>query len=321
MSCYSPLLGVPVEFENGVVKRYQIQGRYEPIAKERIDPRCIKIPCGHCLGCRLDYSRQWADRMILELDHTGKGCFMTLTYNDENVPKVFDDDMFYGLTLSKKDCQDFMKRLRKAFTGTEIRFYACGEYGSNTRRPHMHIICFGISLDDFPDREIKGMNELGQSHFISKKLERIWNKGFCLIADVSYKTCAYVSRYVQKKAFNDLVEWYQEPEFSLMSRRPGIGAYYLKEHPNCIDLTKIYLKDSNGSVSVRPPKYFLNKLMETNNFADAFKVLALKEQMTELASDKELLKLQKTELNYYEMLDIEQEELYNRTKILCKLRA
>ena len=115
MSCYSPLLGVPVEFENGVVKRYQIQGRYDPIAKERIDPRCIKIPCGHCLGCRLDYSRQWADRMILELDHTGKGCFLTLTYNDENVPRVFDDDEYYGLTLSKKDCQDFMKRLRKSF--------------------------------------------------------------------------------------------------------------------------------------------------------------------------------------------------------------
>lgn len=317
MSCYHPLLGVPDERNADGKLVYKIQGAYDPTAKERIDPRCLRIPCGHCLGCRLDYSRQWADRMMLELEHTGKAVFLTLTYNNENVPIACDDlGQPVGLTLSKRDCQLFMKRLRKEFKDKELRFYACGEYGSNTRRPHMHLIVFGIDLDDFPDREVKGMNELGQSHFISKKLEKIWNKGFTLLADMSWKTCAYVSRYVMKKAFNDLVEWYQEPEFSLMSRRPGIGAYYFDEHKDMFEYSSIYLSSKDGSVKVGIPKYFLKKLEQS----DPDKYAELMEARKDFANDRELLMMQKTELSFAEELEIQEEKVYNKTKVLSKLR-
>ena len=85
MSCYNPWLGVPdYEYLTEEGKRsYKITSRYDPQLKQMY-PGSIAIPCGHCIGCRLDYSRSWADRMMLELDHTKKAVFVTLTYDNED---------------------------------------------------------------------------------------------------------------------------------------------------------------------------------------------------------------------------------------------
>lgn len=318
MSCYHPYLGRPDY--RGDVKRYKIQGWFDPSIA---DPKDIRIPCGKCIGCRLDYSRQWADRMMLELDHSKKAIFATFTYNQENVPTVVDDiDMPIGYTLWKPDFQDFMKRLRsrKKFEDREIRFYAAGEYGSNTRRPHYHAIIFGIGLDDFEDKKPKGMNELFQQYFISKEFEDIWQKGFTLISNVSWRTCAYVSRYVMKKAFADDIEFWQVPEFSIMSRRPGLGAYYFEKNPNCVDKSSIYLRSPDGSVKVGIPKYFLNKLRDSDNLADVIKYYWIIDQRKEFASDKMMLELSKTNLSYIEELEVQENELIDKVGILNKIR-
>ena len=233
MSCYHPIAAYPDYSErtsNGKVA-YKLFGRYDPDCR-LVDPKVIAVPCGRCIGCRLDYSRQWADRMMLELEHTGKAIFVTLTYDNDHVPQIEGQEGEFGsLTLDKIDLQLFFKRLRKKFSDKEIRYYACGEYGENTLRPHYHAIIFGLALEDFPDRVPLGRNELGQLHYKSAVFQRIWSNGFIVLADVSWKTCAYVSRYVQKKVFagkqimSDVFG--AEPEFSLMSRRPGIGAFYL----------------------------------------------------------------------------------------------
>ena len=75
----------------------------------------VEIPCGRCLGCRLDHADMWATRITMEAKEWSKNCFVTLTYNnalDEsgkpNLPINEKGDM----TLKKKDLQDFMKRLR-----------------------------------------------------------------------------------------------------------------------------------------------------------------------------------------------------------------
>lgn len=318
MSCYHPYLGRPDY--RGDITRYKITGWYDPSIA---DPKDIRIPCGKCIGCRLDYSRQWADRMMLELDHSKKAIFATFTYNQKNVPTVVDDiDMPVGYTLWKPDFQDFMKRLRsrKKFEDREIRFYASGEYGSNTRRPHYHAIIFGIDLDDFEDCKPKGMNELHQQYYISKEFEDIWEKGFTLISEVSWQTCAYVSRYVMKKAFADDIEYWQVPEFSLMSRRPGLGAYYFEEHKDCLDYSSIYLRSKDGSVKVGVPKYFLNKLKESDNLADVIKYYWLQDQRKEFASDKMLLELSRTDLSYVEELEVQENELIDKVGFLNKIR-
>lgn len=100
----------------------------------------IDIPCGHCLECRLEYSRMWADRCMLEaLDHK-ENCFITLTYDDLNIPLVDGvrpdtGEVTKFKTLDKRDLQLFVKRLRKRLGGdVKIRYFACGEYGEQTLR-------------------------------------------------------------------------------------------------------------------------------------------------------------------------------------------
>ncbi len=183
------------------------------------------VPCGKCRECKMDYAKQWANRMVLESQDWPRNLFFTATYNNDNLPFSVSS----GLpTLDKRDVQLFMKRLRKEFEPRKIRFYFAGEYGSRTHRPHYHAILFNVGLEDFPDRKIHSYNELKQPLYYSSKLEKLWGNGFILMSDVTWKTCNYVARYVDKKAVHEEIpmsngdfDW--EPEFSLSSRRPGIG--------------------------------------------------------------------------------------------------
>lgn len=147
MSCYNPIYAVRAPWKKSNGKEdIKILG---PLKISRPDPKILPLedhelllPCNHCIGCRLDYSRRWADRMMLELDHSKKAIFVTLTYNNEHVPQsdISYDGEYLGdngaFTLYRKDLQDFFKRVRKALPGKEVRYYAAGEYGSNTDRPH-----------------------------------------------------------------------------------------------------------------------------------------------------------------------------------------
>lgn len=146
MSCYNPIYAIRSQ-------RFSRHGKHEikiigPLKVSRADPKVVPLqsnelllPCNHCIGCRLDYSRRWADRMMLELDHSKKGIFVTLTYNNAHVPFTEIDytgelTEFGAFTLEKRDLQLFFKRLRKKLPDKEVRYFASGEYGSHTDRPH-----------------------------------------------------------------------------------------------------------------------------------------------------------------------------------------
>lgn len=186
------------------------------------------VPCGKCPACRMDYSRVWANRMLVELnDQNNKAVFLTLTYNSDSLPytEPGEDGRKYP-TLCKRDLQLFWKRLRKAYPGKKIRYYIAGEYGPKTHRPHYHAIVYGFTLADFPDLQFLRMNGLGQAYYNSPKLADIWGNGFIVLSEVSWHTCAYVSRYVLKKRGKldkYVVATNVEPEFNLSSRKPGIG--------------------------------------------------------------------------------------------------
>ena len=103
----------------------------------------IKLPCGQCIGCRIDRTKQWAIRCIHESKLHNKNCFITLTFNDEHLDSAG--------SLQKRDFQLFMKRLRKRFPNDNIRYYHCGEYGEQLNRPHHHACLFNF---DFPDKKL-----------------------------------------------------------------------------------------------------------------------------------------------------------------------
>lgn len=302
MPCYKPMVGVydPIE------KKIKIlSGRSSVV---RTDPTEVSIPCGQCIGCRLDRSRQWADRMMMELDHSKTAVFLTLTYSPENVPlgMITENDIpIYS--LDKRDTQLFLKRLRFHFQDRDIRFYCAGEYGDKTARPHYHMIVFGLSLSDFSDARLLFNNELGDPVYISSLLsERLWKLGQCTLANVSWRTCAYVARYCLKKQTGQNAIFYAEhniePEFATMSRRPGLAGFFWVDHPDACDDYFHFLGDVHRG-KCTTPKYLLKKGIDL--FGEEWYSSIVKARKR-FADDRQLLELQRTDLGLADYLEVKE---------------
>lgn len=269
MTCYHPIDAIQFGF-HGEVKIFP--SGYTPSNVDKFPFRQIKIPCGHCIGCRLDKSREWADRIMCELAYHDKACFITLTYDDKHLPDkrqfIDNDGVIHDSThnpLVKKHLQDFIKRLRDRFGYKKVRYYAVGEYGEKNKRPHYHAIIFGV---DFSDDRIVNFIRDGYIHYTSKTLydesnpdHSVWKYGLCDIAEVSWNDAAYVARYTTKKQYGDANKVYEiynyEPEFSIMSLKPGIGKQYLLDH---IDEYRKYgtliVPTNNGTRIIKSNHYF-----------------------------------------------------------------
>ena len=213
------------------------------IRSRSLSGEAFKLPCGQCIGCRLERSRQWAMRCLHERRLWRRNCFVTLTYDDARLPP--------GGSLVKRDFQLFMKRLRKSRRDL-IRFYACGEYGETTLRPHYHAILFNCS---FPDMTRYSVNNRDEVLYSSEELIGLWDNGHVLIGEVTFESAAYVARYCVKKLTGGAEELYGDrlPEFGLMSRRPGIGAgYYDRYGQEVRDHDSVVVSGR----PVQPPRYY-----------------------------------------------------------------
>lgn len=242
MPCYSPLTAYRTK-EGGITFSRNASLSSMP----------LKLPCGQCTGCRLERSRQWALRCMHESKMHLENCVLTLTYNDEHLPNDGG--------LIKRDMQLFMKKLRFQLAELDrppIRFYGCGEYGEKSRRPHYHIIVFGF---DPPDKKPYKNSDTGTPLYTSALMEKIWGKGFCVVGTVTFESCAYVARYIVDKMTGPKADdWYMtddgvilQSEFTLMSRRPGIGRGYYDKFG-----AEVYAHDSViiRGLEVRPPRYY-----------------------------------------------------------------
>ena len=192
----------------------------------------LRVPCGQCVGCRLERSRQWATRIMHEASLHRSNVFVTLTYSNEHVPE--DGSLHYD------HFQRFMKRLRKRFAPSTVRFYMCGEYGENYSRPHFHACLFNC---DFDDKVIWKLSSSGFHIYRSAVLESLWPYGYSSIGDVTFESAAYVARYVMKKITGQAAERHYEvvsretgeifsrtPEFNRMSLKPGIGGGWFDKY-------------------------------------------------------------------------------------------
>ena len=188
-----------------------------------------------------------------EAEFHSQNAFITLTYDEENLP--------YGYDLVHRDYQLFMKRLRRSLAPKSVRFFMCGEYGE-LGRPHYHAILFG---HDWPDKKAWSSNE-GKVTYTSETLQKLWGKGFTTSADVTWSSCAYVSRYVMKKRtgkeaedhYRFLVEdtgeiIQRKPEYTRMSLRPAVGKEWYETYKS-----DCYPKDfvTHRGKKLAVPKYY-----------------------------------------------------------------
>lgn len=254
MPCYSPLhLYRSKHGPSQKTGKIPMTGRYQGPGIPGID-----VPCGQCIGCRLERSRQWAVRCEHERKMHDENCFVTLTYSDEHL--IYGG--LGGATLYPEHLQLFFKRLRKSLNGKSISYFACGEYGDTTNRPHYHAIIFG---HDFQDKS-HHTTSLGNPLYISRSLDNIWGYGHCIIGDATFESSAYVARYIMKKHLGKDSDYYEkqgiEPEFVRMSRRPAIGFKFYDKYNS-----DIYPSDSvvaRGGVLTKPPRAY-DKLLQKDN--------------------------------------------------------
>ncbi|AXL14729.1 replication initiator protein [Microviridae sp.] len=239
------------------------------------DQESFLLPCSQCIGCRLDYSIQWAARCMHENQMHDNSCFITLTYDEEHLPA-------WG-TLVPHHFTNFMKKLRHAVDPLRIRYFMGAEYGQDKgHRPHYHAIIFGY---DFPDKEVFRECE-GIYTYYSPLLEKIWGKGFCTTGEVTLESCAYTARYIMKKykvsdaspetIKEDHNAYYErvcpitgeirqlEPEYARMSRggdNKGLGYEWYKTYSGDIFPydTTIY-----RGKKIKTPRYYENLLRSTD---------------------------------------------------------
>lgn len=301
----------------------------------------LKIPCGKCQGCLIDKSRDWANRLLLEMQYHRSAYFVTLTYDEDHVPRSYYPDPETGeaqpsLTLSKRDFQLFMKRLRKRHVSL-IRFFACGEYGPQTFRPHYHAIIFGLELSDLVPY---ARNEQGDMTYQSNFLTSCWavrdaptrhgsatplsaDPGyFCtplgrvVVAPVTWQSCAYVARYTTKKFYGPQAKYYEMfnivPPFLLMSRDPGIGKQWFLDHPDVYDFEYINVSTPDGGRKFRPPRYF-DRLYDEDHPEEMANIKLDRRRMAEEAMKAKVFD---TSLTAGELLEIEEQEFLKRIKPL-----
>lgn len=212
----------------------------------------------------MERARQWGMRCLHEAKLWPHSVYVTLTYNDECMPP-------FG-SLSVRDVQLFMKRLRKAKEPGRVRFFLGGEYGDENKRPHYHALLFNCQLNRL--RSI-GSNKRGEPLYTSDELAELWSvdgkpMGYHTLGAVTFDSAVYCAKYALKKVNGprkdaghyDVYDEYGEvhertPEFAVMSRRPGIGAGYIEKYgKEVLDLDSIVV---NGK-EVRPPRFYDERL-------------------------------------------------------------
>lgn len=93
-------------------------------------------------------------------------------------------DYRYEITLWKKDIQNFCKAMQKRelrLTGRTPKYFVAAEYGTQTERPHYHIIFFNLSKQ------------------LTPVIHEVWNKGIIRCDPVNDSRIVYVTKYLFKK--------------------------------------------------------------------------------------------------------------------------
>jgi len=205
----------------------------------------FQLPCGKCISCRLEYSRQWAIRCMHEAQMHPQNCFITLTYSPEKLqsPK-----------LQYRDFQLFMKSLRFKEPHLEMGLFVTGEYGDQTKRPHWHAIIFNWSPSD-PVKHY--VTELGHQVWTSETLTKLWPHGHSEFGSVTFDSAGYVARYAAKKLVHGKDQDHEFVPISKKSSKHAIGKRYIEEYWQTIfNNGYIVFKHRDKYIKTAIPRYY-----------------------------------------------------------------
>lgn len=228
----------------------------------------LRVRCGHCVTCRMAKAREWSLRLEMESKYWNDLCFVTLTYDNENLSYhivskelVLNEEVgqsgfcaaddIYFPSLAYDDLTLYIKRVRKC-CDHKIRYFAVGEYGTRRGRPHWHILFFGLS----------GIRD----RFLIKEK---WDKGFVDISPFFPETCTYVAGYVQKKLYGKDKLIYRLPEVMRCSQH--LGEMWLFDHINSFDDDHVFIENRGFQYAL--PRQFRKILVKLGRIKESSQVL------------------------------------------------
>lgn len=211
----------------------------------------MAFPCGRCDACRENRRRIWTHRIMLESFCWRENVFLSLTYNDKHLPHT--EEGFP--TLDKRDLQLFLKRLRERYKDRTLRFFAVGEYGDRTFRPHYHAAIFNLPMCmGWPFEVVveKGKRSIICRCDVCSNVRAAWARGHITCGEVTIKSARYMSGYVVKKLTKPTPELGGRlPEFARMSLRPGVGAMFIPDVASAVMLYQTDQKDGDVPIGLR----------------------------------------------------------------------
>lgn len=283
--------------------------------------KVYKVPCNSCDECLLNRAKKKAAQLMIEnydrKDPSGSW-FVTLTYDDNHIPynEVYNkgelvsieeslppkDPYLYEFKKDRKKCiKPFIDNLSyyamTKYGDERPMWFYCGEYGGLTKRPHFHMIIFGLHI---PPEELKFYEQRdGYILYEWTKGAEIWENGFVTVGNFTAETAAYVAGYALKKQSTKTKNWYylqqgKIPEYTGQSRYPAIGANYYEKHKEEIyETDEIYLPSAMGVIKLRPISYYDTKF----GIENPQKMEAIKTRREEIAIQNEIHRMKTTSLS------------------------
>lgn len=240
----------------------------------------LSIPCGKCASClkvrsesfgiRCSCQKMWNQQQ----DINASSYFVTLTFSERYLRQ--------SGSISRRDLQLFFKRLRKRLS-VDFKYFACGEYGSSTLRPHYHIVFLFehyVALDTFKNF-----------------LKASWKYGLIDVQDnISDKAMFYTARYCDKKLESsltnkDYIAKGLYPPFICSSRYLGLD-YFKVNMTTILDLG--YIQGPDG-VRYFIPSSFIRSLSDDER--EAYKMFS-REKMFDVLN-KDVQQASNLDLDYY----------------------
>lgn len=259
MPCFRPLTGYWSRVKNHKGNRYLVFN-----AADGYLDRPVTVACGQCMGCRWRKTRDYAIRNMHEASLHEEKYFLTLTFSSMP-PNASAETHFF---------QRFMKRYRKALGDQKVRYFACGEYGGKTGRPHYHALIYGHRPDDLVPISRRGPYPL----YTSPEIQNIWKQGHISIGEISFTSAAYTATYCQKKVTGKRLEvinpetklkpyelvdertgeiFKRKPEWVAGSKELGVG--YVKEFVSDVFPRDYVVMDGKR---LQTPAYYYRKLRD-----------------------------------------------------------
>lgn len=219
-------------------------------------------PCWHCEACKKTRVSQWSFRLRMEAERSSSAFFVTLTYDNDNCP-VDDNGM---MTLEKTHLQAFFKALRKK-NSAKLKYYAVGEYGTKTWRPHYHVILFNADLATLVGKDVAWLMRTKRVAIDGYYLAdcESWNRGHITVGSVNDQTIGYTLKYISKESrIRKNGYWDRRlPEFSLMSKKLGdnylqLGVEkYHKEYGKLLERCHLTIR---GGDKIAMSRYYKSKI-------------------------------------------------------------